>query len=983
LAEATSIEELDKQIAKFESQKRWSDMIRAMVAKAELSEDISQKVALYVESGSMYLEKSSNQSEAIKCFESALEHDPHNPVALGQLKVMYDKRRDWEKLIGIMGRESELLDPDQRFPMALEMANLATERLRKPEVCVGLWQRVLELEPGHPDALNNLAKLYERGRQWEPLADVLEQQSQQLTDAAQLVAALQTLGVIYADKLNDDQGAVRVFRRILDIEPEDRRAQEQLKKRYVALKRWDDLEEFFAGSDRWDELIRIFEREAESSSVTTEDKAQLLFRSAKLWETKKQKADRAARVYEKILTIDANNLDAATALTPIYEAAGDSKKLASVYEVRIGHSTDPDERIYLLREAGLLYEQKLKDPQTAFEKFLAAFSLDPGREVLREDVERLVSQVGGWERLVDVYRNAIESVVDADALVDLRLGYGRVLGSVGRTQEAIDQYQAVYTDQPENTLAMAALERLYKEKGDYAELLRIQERRAELETEPEAKRRLAYDRASLLENELNNAQGAIESYQSILQTFGPDEVEAYGALERLYARTEQWQELAALLAQRIDTEFNDDQLADLKTKLAAITDKHLRDGRQAVEIYREVLTLAPGHDGARAALEAMLQEGRHAVEAARVLEPVYETRGDWSALVTALNVQLAEIDDVRERLDLLNRIAQIYTVQLGDGRQAFESYLRALQVAPMDNGTLDRLDMLASEQNRYPEYVMALADIASKSEDPEVARASWLRAAQLQDVQLQDLEAAIVSYGHILEAEPGDLQALESLESLHRRAERWGDLLTVLRQRAHLTNDMQAKEALLSEMAAIYDRRLGQPSESIACYQELLQADPTNMRALTALDELYERQQAWPELAENVERHVSLTEDTHEQIHLMLRLAELKEKRLNAVEAAIETYREVLDRDSQNATALRALERVAADHPQHEMMVCEILEPIYRQAGDVHRVIGVHEMQIRHSDSVERSLELLHRIAQLQEDALNDYPGRFRAMRER
>ncbi|MCB9708426.1 MAG: tetratricopeptide repeat protein [Myxococcales bacterium] len=979
MVDATSIEEIDKQIAKFESQKRWSDMIRAMVSKAELTESPDQKVDLYLEAGSMYLEKSSNQSEAIKCFEAALEHDPLNPVAIAHLKEMYEKRRDWEKLIAIMTREVEMLETDQRLPMLLEMANLATERLRKPQVCVDLWQKVLELEPDHPEALAHLARLYERGRNWEPLAKVLEQQTQQLTDPAQLVAALQTLGVIYADKLNDDEGSMRVFRRILDIEPDDRRAQEQLKKRYTALKRWDDLEGFFASSERWDELIRVFEREAEAPTASAEDKALLLLRSARLWETKKQKPDRAARVYEKILTLDANNLDAATALTPIYENAGDSKKLAHVYEIRIAHSHDTEELLFLLREAGLLYEQKLKDPHKAFEKFLAAFGLDPAREVLREDVERLVSQVDGWEKLVEVYRGAIESVTEHQALSDLRLGYGRVLGSLGRTDEAILQYHQVYSDQPENTLAMAALERLHKEKGNYEELLRIQERRAELESEPEARRKLAYDRASLLENELGDPDRAIESYLEILHTFGPDEADAYAALERLYQRTERWAELATLLEQRIDTEFSDDKLADLKTRLAFVTDRHLREGPRAVEIYREVLTLVPSHEGAREALERMLAEGRYAYEAAQVLEPIYETRGDFSALVGALRVQQAEIDNVAERLDLTNRIAQIYTLQLGDSRKAFDTYIEALSYVPEDTPTLGRLEMLASEQNRFAELVLALSNIARRSEDVSVKRACWLRAAQLQDTQLQDLEAAIVSYSHILEIDPADTQVLEALESLHRRAERWGDLLPVLRQRADLSTDIREKEVFLSEMAAIYDRRLGQPAEAVGCYRTLLESDPTNMRALTALDELYERQEAWPDLAENIERHVMLADSAQEQIELMLRLANLRVTRLNAVEQAIDTYREVLDRDPQNSGALRALEEVAAKYPQHEVTVCEILEPIYRQAGDVHRVIAVHEMQIRHSHGIERTLELLHRIAQLQEDALMDSSGAFQS----
>ena len=63
---------------------------------------------------------------------------------------------------------------DEQLLRYAEMAELATQRLRKPDVCIELWQNVLEGDPENPNALTNLAQLYERARQWEPLAEVLE-----------------------------------------------------------------------------------------------------------------------------------------------------------------------------------------------------------------------------------------------------------------------------------------------------------------------------------------------------------------------------------------------------------------------------------------------------------------------------------------------------------------------------------------------------------------------------------------------------------------------------------------------------------------------------------------------------------------------------------------------------------------------------------------------------------------------------------------
>ena len=416
--ELAQLAELDETIAKYTEQKRWSDVIKAIVAKAELHPDPAQKVELHAEAGRMYLDKSSNQAEAIKCFEAVLEHDPYNLEAIGQLKESYEKRRDWESLVRIRQRAAKLMDEADRLFEYVEIAQLATQRLRKPDICIELWQSVLEEDPDNHEALESLSQLYERARDWEPLAKVLDKRVEQIADENELKQALQKLGMIYADKIGDDEGAVRAFQRLLTLDPDDRRAQEQLKRRYVSLKAWDELESFYASTEKWDELIRTLEREAEGKDTTDEERTELLFRAAKLWIEQKDKPERAARAYEKILSKDENNLDAALALSPIYEEAGDARKLVSVYEVRLKHAQEPTERVHLLRESGLLYEEKLRKPKEAFDAFLEAFKTDPTQEIIREDVARLAEATNGWDEGIAAYREAIEGATDPDVATD-------------------------------------------------------------------------------------------------------------------------------------------------------------------------------------------------------------------------------------------------------------------------------------------------------------------------------------------------------------------------------------------------------------------------------------------------------------------------------------------------------------------------------------------------------------------------------------
>ena len=149
--EQAQLKALDESLAKFEGLKRWSDVIKTLISKAELVKDPAEKVANYARAGELYIEKSSNQAEAIKCYARVLEIDRTNVEAITRLKDMYEKRRDWEKLVDVMRAEIELLDEADRPLRYVEVADLATQRLRKPEVCIELWRKVLEYDPANAE----------------------------------------------------------------------------------------------------------------------------------------------------------------------------------------------------------------------------------------------------------------------------------------------------------------------------------------------------------------------------------------------------------------------------------------------------------------------------------------------------------------------------------------------------------------------------------------------------------------------------------------------------------------------------------------------------------------------------------------------------------------------------------------------------------------------------------------------------------------
>jgi tetratricopeptide (TPR) repeat protein len=976
--DAKLVKELRDKLAQQEAAKRYHEYVKTLVALGDALGDPEERVKNYAAAADLYATRFANQAEAARAYEKVIEIDPSEPKAIAFLKEAYEKRRDWEKLIALMMREAEALpEGSERAQKYKQVALLATEKVKKPEVCIDLWAVVLANDAEDVDALNALAGLYERAREYEKLADVLSKLAELTYDTAQKIELLNKLGQVAGDRLKDEERAVEAYRMLLTLSPDDRRAQEQLKKRYVTLGRWDDLEVFYAESGKWDEFIRVLESN-ESRATDDAQRIAMLMKIAELWLTQKGKMDRAARAYEKVLSFDAKNLAAAERLIPIYQNANNPKGLAQALEVKREHVSDPDEKLTLLRDVAALYESRLNEKPRAFERFLAAFQIAPNDPKSQADVERSAKLTGGWDPAVAAYRAAIEDESDASAQCALRLRLGRIfLEELGRVDDALAEYRAVYESEPENETALGALIGLYQRTERWKDLLDVYAKKRELVVDPDEKKRILYQIAQLQEQRMDDVASAIDTYQSVLEDDPADEV-TLAALDALYQRAGRWDAYADVLRKRIELTGDDKTLVDLKYRLASALHLYLDDDNGALENYREILFVDGDHEGARVALEGLLRNKSLQSEAAAILENIYEARGDWDKLIAALEILAASSEEGPRKVALLRKIGMTAAIQLGQTDPALDALARAVREDPANGEARAELEALAQRANAWDRLIEIYGSVAEKLDDPALARDYWLRLAAIEE-HLGKVEQAAKSYEKVLSIDPSDADALQAMDTLYRGTERWNDLVGVFRRRIELSDDAGVIENIYAQMAQVYEEKLGKPDEAIQAYREVLAIDPTSRVALDALDALFARRAMWPELAENLETRLNLAETDEAQLGLMLRLAFLREREMGLVDEAIEGYRQVLDRDPTNRDALAALERLGQD-AQHAPAIAEILEPLYRSQGEHQKLVGVHEVQVARADTAERKVELLHQIASLYEDAGGDLDSAFATM---
>ena len=287
-------------------------------------------------------------------------------------------------------------------------------------------------------------------------------------------------------------------------------------------------------------------------------------RSPQLWADKKQKLDRAAKAYEKVLELEADNLQAAEALIPIYTPANNAKALANAIEVKLASRAGPVAKLELYREVAALYEGKVKDPQKAFDRYLAAFELVARR---RADERRTSSaprrRPAAWDEVVAAYRRGDRvggrRAATATLGVTLRLRLGRVLVDEAAATSTRRSTRTAPSTRPtaRTPRRIAALERLYRQTSRFADLLGIYEKKRELVDDPDEKKAINYEIAKLYENEIKDVDRGDRDLRRRSSRTSRATRSALAALDVLYGRLGRWEPYVDVLRRRIELDVGE------------------------------------------------------------------------------------------------------------------------------------------------------------------------------------------------------------------------------------------------------------------------------------------------------------------------------------------------------------------------------------------------------------------------------------------
>lgn len=977
----TDAQARDALASSFEKMRNWPQLVGFYETQA-LSLDGDELLELRLKVADIYLSKMRNQVEAIQAYEKVLEDYPANAGALSALEQLYEKRRSWDQYVQVRIQVAERCeDLEERLQGLRALAQYAEKKIRRPQLTLQLWQRVLEAEPSDGAALTAMVSLYEQTKDWHGLLEIVGQMQSADVDPKVLASCLAKAGTVASERLEDPEASLPFWNALATLEPGNRRVVENYKKVLIGLSMWDELEDFLGANEQWSDLVRVFETQS-AQQANLDLQVELLNRAAHIYESELEQPDKSARTLERIIVLNAAHVTSLRKLRAYYESKDDLRKLANILPRLIELESDEESQLQLQFQNAQICLKNLRNPNLALEAIQPIFAVRPFFEGTLELVLDIGQQSRQWEPVAQLLTLGAEdssSAETTESYVKLVLELALIHADKLRNEsESIRRYQQVLEHDEHNETALSALETLFDQTERWFDLLKIVEIRTEL-IEDSTLRCVQIERqAGLYENQLDDLTSAIDCHLRMIEEAGRD-AQRVDALRRLYLQTEQFAQLYGLLCDYVEDLDSPQEQEPIHLELARLASIQLRDSLAAIDHYKAVTDVRFDEPKARFGLEELLSDEEVRGTAASALRPIYEQLEAWSELVVALEILIKETDEDDEVKRLLEELGGVLTARLDNPGRALPVFGTLLQREPDELSYLNRCLELAAEANAWAECTQILELIVGELEVPATRIIILRRLGEVYELEQNATAMAIDAYRRICNDEPNDRDALAALGRLFFAAEQWSDLLEVYRIELDIAQDSERKQSKRFQMAQLLEEFLSQPQGAIEIYLEVLVDDGENELALKSLARLFAFEEMWAELADVLESQISISQDADASREYRLDLAEVRELRLAEVDSALEIYEEVIAEYSDNERVRHALERLLNDENVRGKTAA-LLEPIYLEREDSRGLVSVLEILQELTDDVDARVAYLVRIVSAQDEALNQPSDAFHTL---
>jgi tetratricopeptide (TPR) repeat protein len=547
---------------------------------------------------------------------------------------------------------------------------------------------------------------------------------------------------------------------------------------------------------------------------------------------------------------------------------GDVAGALALIDRRLAETRELDGRRALLERATRIAKSH-GDLEIALATDRKLLEISPADRSLQWRVEAMLGQLGREVERAELLSTLATEEPDPTRRVMALVAAARLRERLGQIDVATELYRQALGIWPDDIFARESLADLLRAQERWAEL--VDERRAEARLLPDgpAARRALREAAWVLEHRIGDIPSALAVYIDWSERLTDDRTALEG-VARCYARLGDGANEVAIRGRLADLEGSPVVIWEWARSLE-------RAGKidQAVEAYRLVL------DAENAAVQSgEARAGVAAPLAALTLGELAVRKGDPMLEVEAIAALAQRTSSVELGAALAEEAGWRYALVLDDVDRAAQSFSAALETAPGRKGALLGLGLTAAKRNDLVAQGSAFEALAGAVTMPEAAGALHLRAAAmasaLNDSALaqrrvtaawtaahEDVSALVVaaetwelpdagSDGAAGSEASEDSGSAGVVDALLARAE-------VLERRAALADDPPSRAHWELDLAEVLERagRLREAGDVIVA---VLRAAPDDVRALVALRRMSHRggdKKLWADASYRLARQIA------------------------------------------------------------------------------------------------------------------------------
>ncbi|MEY2933939.1 MAG: hypothetical protein RL033_4688, partial [Pseudomonadota bacterium] len=975
------------------------------------AESVSTRVAAGVRAARVSRHRLNDDTRTARFYRKILELLPNHAEALQFLAEHYTREERWDDLVDVYESSLAVGDPSGRDRLGdiLQVGNLLWKRRNDPASAEPWFARIRKLDPANAGMLDFYRSFYASDETAPQLLNILSAAQRVLPSGKEKQSITAEIAHLAAGH-KDAQKAVEQYKNLLRQDPTNEQAVSALRQLYRKTQNYGALVE----------LLR--QRLEGLPADQTEDRLTILREVAALYRTELASDTALVSVLNQIAQLDPNDADVSRELVGLYEKLGRWRDLLTSQQRLATLTQDSAEKVELMRAAGRRWLDQFSNVQNATQAFESLLEVSPGDREACDRLKELYKKRRAWPALYKLYETELPHTSGAERQELLQEMARLASERLGRGEDATSIYRKILEGEPQNSAALAALEKQAERSKDWATLAEALERRAEQTEGAQQKMAVLQKLGGVYQEHLRDAAAATRTFLRVLE-LSPGHARAlrvlrdgyleagdYDGLEKLYASQHDWEGLAEVLSSAADRVDEPRVKVELSYRAARVYDERLSQPERAFRCYERILAADPSD-----------------LRAARALIPIYEKEEKWARLPALYELCLAAESEPDAKRALLDKLIQLTGTRLVDRGRALGYARAAFDLAPERPETLTQLDDASRAARDYGPFVETVAAqlvvlqqqlqpeeegnfepetgdkpkkrrggrkqkqqrqaqearevaqvVAVQSQLSATVRRLEMKLALVYDEQLSRSDQSAALLRGVLQRDPSDVEAAEVLERLLRREGKVDELRDLFEIKLNQAPEGEGRISLLSDWANLEQTEFDSKDRAADLYRRILQIEPGRLSAVRALPQLLLSLQKPEEAAAAIEAQ-SLHVEGAARADLEVQLSELYLDDLNRPESALDAAARALQFAPGDARAMAVLRKLV-DVPATRRRAAGVLAESYAQSNDARREAESLEAALLGVNDPQERREMLVRLATVHETKLESHGAAFDVM---